>query len=120
MHCAQTGQADYAAIDDTDCRQVIREYLSYFPSSCYDPPPRRATEDSPQRSCDELLDLVPANLRKPYDIYAVIRSLFDEGQFLALKPDYGQGICTWLALSMTRPRMKPCISWTCATRFPFR
>jgi methylmalonyl-CoA decarboxylase subunit alpha len=44
-----------------------------------------------------LLDLVPTNLRKPYDIYTVVRSLVDDGQFLALKPDYGQGIVTCLA-----------------------
>ncbi|MGE0680403.1 MAG: acyl-CoA carboxylase subunit beta [Candidatus Binatia bacterium] len=97
LHCALTGQADYEAKDDADCLHVIREYLSYFPSSCYELPPRRPTEDSPDRSCDELLDIVPTNLRKPYDIYAVIRSLVDEGQYLAVKRDYGQGVATCLA-----------------------
>ena len=97
LHCTLTGQADYEAEDDADCLQVIREYLSYFPSSCYELPPRRPTKDSPERSCEELLDIVPTNLRKPYDIYAVIRSIVDEGRYLAVKRDYGQGIATCLA-----------------------
>jgi acetyl-CoA carboxylase carboxyltransferase component len=97
LHCALTGQADYEAADDADCLRVIREYLSYFPSSCYELPPRRPTEDSPDRGCEELLDIVPTNLRKPYDIYAVIRSIVDEGRYLAIKRDYGQGIATCLA-----------------------
>ncbi len=73
VHLRETGQADYGAADDADCIRVIREYLSYFPSASDELTPVRSTEDSPDRPCDRLLDIVPTNQRRPYDVYEVIR-----------------------------------------------
>lgn len=97
VHLAETGQADYGAADDADCMRVIREYLSYFPSSCHELPPVGSTEDSPDRPCGKLLDIVPANQRKPYDVYEVISEIVDEGRYLSIKRDYGEGVATCLA-----------------------
>jgi methylmalonyl-CoA decarboxylase subunit alpha len=97
VHLAETGQADFGAEDDRDAMRTIREYLSYFPSSAYELPPFRPTEDSAERSCERLLDIVPTNQRKPYDMYQVIEEIVDEGRHLPLKREYGQSIITSLA-----------------------
>jgi len=97
VHLTETGQADYGAQNDTDSIRVIREYLSYFPSSCHELPPVKPTEDRPDRPCDKLLDIVPTNQRRPYDVYEVISEIVDEGRYLAIKRDYGEGIATCLA-----------------------
>lgn len=95
IHATMTGAIDYEAENDADCMRSIREYISYMPSSCYDLAPRRPTDD-PDRQVDELMEIVPENLRKAYDMYEVIRVLVDAGRFLALKRDYGRTIITAL------------------------
>ena len=97
VHLAETGQADYGAENDQDCMRVIREYLGYFPSSSYQLPPIRSTDDSPERRCDRLLDIVPTNQRRPYDMHEVIEDIVDEGGYLPLKHEYGKSVITCLA-----------------------
>jgi acetyl-CoA carboxylase carboxyltransferase component len=97
VHLVETGQADFGAEDDAHCMQVIREYLSYFPSNCFELPPHRPTEDPFDRKCERLLDVVPTNQRRPYDMHEVIQEIVDERHCLPLKADYGQAIITCLA-----------------------
>ncbi len=96
VHLEETGQADYGAENDPDCMRVIRDYLSYFPSSCYELPPVCATQDDPERRSERLLDIVPPNQRRPYDMYEVIGELVDDGRYLSVKRDYGKSVITCL------------------------
>ena len=61
VHCTISGVADLEVADDDECLRVVRKYLGYFPSSNTERPPVTASSDPPDRSCDALLDLVPAN-----------------------------------------------------------
>lgn len=97
FQCNQNGLADYEAADDLDCLRIIREYLSYFPSSCFELPPRRLSGDNPNRRCEELLDIVPTNPRRSYDMHDLIRSIVDDGNFLSIKPGFARNIITALA-----------------------
>src|ERR687896_864039 len=63
VHCKISGVADLEVADDASCIQAIRKYLSFFPSSNLDRPPLAEAADPPQRRCDDLLDIVPANPR---------------------------------------------------------
>jgi methylmalonyl-CoA decarboxylase subunit alpha len=97
VHAAITGQIDYEATDDADCMDIIRRYLGYFPVNCDEPPPILGSADSPARLCAELLDIVPADLRHPYDMHRVIQTIVDDGNFFSLKRDYGKAVITGLA-----------------------
>src|SRR5579863_5342811 len=97
VHLDETGQADYGAENDQDCMRVIREYLGYFPSSSYQFAPICSTDDSPERRCDRLLDIVPTNQRRPYEMYEVIADIVDQGRYLPLKREYGKSVITCLA-----------------------
>ncbi|MGE0682008.1 MAG: acyl-CoA carboxylase subunit beta [Candidatus Binatia bacterium] len=92
-----TGQADYEAQDEHDCLRVIKEFLSYFPSSCYAAPPIVPATDPSDRQCDELFSLVPVNLRRGYDMRRVIAVIVDDGRSLEIKPTYAPNIITALA-----------------------
>src|SRR5262249_28680276 len=39
IHCRKSGVGDLEVADDPDCIAKIKEYLSYFPSHCEEPPP---------------------------------------------------------------------------------
>ncbi|HEV3475655.1 MAG TPA: acyl-CoA carboxylase subunit beta [Actinomycetota bacterium] len=103
VHTKVSGVADVEVEDDVECLQVVREYLSFFPSSNLEPPPIVASDDPPDRSCDDLADIVPANPRQAYDIRKVIASIADDGRFFPIKPDWAKNLVTGLARFGGRP-----------------
>ncbi len=56
---------------------LVRDYLSYLPSNATQPAPLRPSGDGPRR-VDEMLDLVPADPRRPYDIRGVVELIADD------------------------------------------
>jgi acetyl-CoA carboxylase carboxyltransferase component len=97
VHCRKSGVGDLEVADDEECIARIKEYLSYFPSHCEEPPPSRPVTDPIDRCEDALLDILPDSNRKPYDMYDVIRLIVDDGDWLDLKPKWARSIITCLA-----------------------
>src|SRR5438445_5242927 len=56
VHTRKSGVADLEVGSDEECVQAIKDYLSYFPSNCEEPAPRRETSDPIDRMDEELLD----------------------------------------------------------------
>lgn len=97
VHNDISGVADQEYADDTTCLAAIREYLGFFPSSCDGRPPRKLTGDPADRREDALLDLIPDESRKAYDVRKVIALLVDGGRMFEMKPRWAKNICTTLA-----------------------
>ena len=94
---AVTGQADNEAEDEQHCIEMIKEFLGFFPSSCHEVPPVRPTTDPDDRRGDELLSIVPLNLRRAYDMHRVIRTIVDDAHLFELKPTYARNLITCFA-----------------------
>jgi acetyl-CoA carboxylase carboxyltransferase component len=62
-----------------------------------------ACDDPIDRADDALLDLVPDNPKKTYDMYEVIRRLVDRGELLDIKPRWARPMITCLARFGGRP-----------------
>src|SRR3954462_14553208 len=45
VHCRSSGVGDLEVADDEECIARIKQYLSFFPSHCEEPPPERETDD---------------------------------------------------------------------------
>jgi acetyl-CoA carboxylase carboxyltransferase component len=103
VHARVSGVADLEVADDPACIEVVRRYLSYFPSSNREQPPKREASDPPDRRTDELLDIVPANPRQAYDVRKVITALVDDGDLFPIKPDWAKNLVTGLARFGGRP-----------------
>jgi methylmalonyl-CoA decarboxylase subunit alpha len=103
VHCRKSGVGDLEVADDQECIARIKEYLSYFPQHCEEPPPYVATEDPIDRADEDLLDVLPESNRKPYDMYEVIRRIVDDGAYFDLKPQFAKTIITALARFGGRP-----------------
>ncbi len=91
-HNAKSGVAHFAVPDEAAMTALLRELLSFLPQNNMEEAPRRETEDPVDRSCDELVDLVPTNPNKPYDINEVIRTIADDGHFLEVHAQYAKNI----------------------------
>src|SRR6478735_8195477 len=103
VHCRKSGVGDLEVADDAECIAVIREYLSFFPSSCEVAPPRLPVSDPVDRCEDALLDVLPDSNRKPYDMYDVIKLIVDDGFWFDLKPKWARTIITCFARMGGRP-----------------
>jgi acetyl-CoA carboxylase carboxyltransferase component len=96
IHSEVSGVADGEVPDDAACIAAVRKYLSFFPSSCEEEPPVKATNDPIERRDEALLDLLPESSRKAYDMYKLIKSLVDDGDYLDIKPRFARNIITCL------------------------
>src|SRR2546430_7173533 len=103
VHTRKSGVADLEVGSDEECIEAIKAYLSFFPSHCEEPPPRRDPDDPVDRMDEELLDVLPDSNRKPYDMYDVIRRIVDDGEYFDMKPRVAKTIITCLARMGGRP-----------------
>jgi len=103
IHTKISGVGDLEVKSDEECIQAIKDYLSYFPRNCEEPPPVRGVSDPVERRDEELLDVLPDSPRRPYDMYDLIRRIVDEGEWFDLKPRFARTIITCLARMGGRP-----------------
>ncbi len=90
MHARVSGLGDYLAEDDADALRLGRLIVGRLARP--KPPTglaRRAAPQPPAHDPDELLGLIPADPRIPFDIRDIIARLVDASRFLPFKPDYG-------------------------------
>jgi acetyl-CoA carboxylase carboxyltransferase component len=92
-----SGVIHNVAADDKTALDVIRDYLSYFPSSSWGYAPRGSGADQGRRRLDELLDIIPTDGRQLYDMRHVVSVLVDDGTFFQVQPDFGETMITALA-----------------------
>jgi len=97
VHTKISGCADLEVADDRECLDVVRRYLSFFPSHNLEDPPRRETDDPVDRRVDELYDIVPTAPRRAYDVRKVVTAIADDGDVFWIKPDWAKNIVTGLA-----------------------
>ena len=83
--------------DDAATLQLVRQYLSYFPLSAWSYPERTAGGDDGPRLLPEILDIVPRNGRRTYDMRKVIELLVDAGSAFEVQPEFGKPIICSLA-----------------------
>jgi acetyl-CoA carboxylase carboxyltransferase component len=103
VHCRKSGVGDLEVASDEECIERIKEYLSYMPSHCEEPPPVMECDDPINRGDEELLDVLPESNRKPYDMYEVISRIVDHGSWLDMKPQFARTIITCFARMGGRP-----------------
>jgi len=91
-HNQKSGVAHFASKTEEECLEKIKELLSYIPSNNMEEAPLVATEDDPGRAEEKLMDIVPVDPNKPYDIRDVIKTVVDDGQILEVQELYAQNI----------------------------
>jgi len=91
-----SGLVHNGADDDADALDLVRTYLRYFPSSAWSYPPDAGSGDVEPRLVPELLDIVPRNGRRVYDMHKVIDVVFDAGSCFEVQPDFGRPVITAL------------------------
>ncbi|MBM7062107.1 geranyl-CoA carboxylase subunit beta [Pseudomonas sp. UL073] len=99
MHAQIAGTAEYLAENDADGVRLAREILAMLPWNAQLPPhPPRSFKD-PLYPAEELLGVVPADAKKPYDVREIIARIADGSEFLDFKNEFdSQTVCGHLQI----------------------
>ncbi|MFF1724871.1 acyl-CoA carboxylase subunit beta [Streptomyces sviceus] len=97
VHASSSGVAAFAYDSEAECLEEVRFLLSLLPSNNRELPPRERGDDPADRPTGALLDLVPADANRSYDMRAVIEEIVDDGGFFEISPDWAANIVCALA-----------------------
>jgi propionyl-CoA carboxylase beta chain len=103
VHASVSGVAHFACDSEVACLESIRRLFDFIPQNNREDPPPRETRDPFDRQEERLLDLVPDEPTRPYDILDVIRAVTDEGEFYEVHQDYARNIVVGFAHLGGRP-----------------
>ncbi|MEV7544186.1 carboxyl transferase domain-containing protein [Streptomyces sp. NPDC089915] len=97
MHARVSGLADHYALDEYDAIRQARRIVARLNHRKPYPEPPRAQE--PLYDAEELLGIVPPDLKTPFDPREVIARIVDASDFDEFKPLYGPSLVTgWASL----------------------
>ncbi|GLR25404.1 acyl-CoA carboxylase subunit beta [Limnobacter litoralis] len=102
MHCAISGLGDYLAEDDRHAIAIAREVMEKMDwngSDRHAIPRLNPDAPAPAYSADELLGIMPADIKTPVDMREVIARIVDASDFLEFKAGYGSAtLCGYAKL----------------------
>lgn len=99
MHASIAGTAEYIAENDADGIRIARELMAKIPwnDQVLARTPKKFSE--PLYPIDDLLGIVPADNKLPYDVREIIARIADGSEFLDFKTEYdNQTVCGWLEI----------------------
>jgi len=94
--CAQAGAVDEVVDTESEAFARTRQFLSYLPSSVFELPPRAPATDAVNRRDDWLIEAIPRDRRKVYDMRKIVRTLLDADSFFEFSRQYGSAAITGL------------------------
>jgi len=100
MHTAISGLGEYLAEDDRHALGIAREVIEQLGSdSNFRSKEPVSAPALPKFDAEELLGLMPANLREPVDMREIIARIVDGSRLLEFKPLYGAAtVCVQAAI----------------------
>lgn len=95
MHAQTAGTAEFLAENDADGIRIARDVVSLLnwrEHTASSP----STYAEPRYPIDELLGLIPADTKQPFDMKDVIARVVDDSDFLEFKAEYDElTVCGW-------------------------
>jgi acyl-CoA carboxylase subunit beta len=98
MHARRSGLADYFAVDERDAVRIGRSIVRRLNWRKQGPAPRAEVRE-PVFDPEDLIGIVPSDLKVPFDPRDVIARIVDGSDFDEFKPLYGSSLVTgWAEL----------------------
>ncbi len=95
--CARAGAVDLVVQSEQEAFAAARRFLSYLPPNVFELAARGPITDDPERREEWLIDAIPRDRRKVYNMRKVVQALVDTGSFFELGRPYGGAVITGLA-----------------------
>jgi len=96
VHSSVSGNAHFTAETEQEVLEGVRRLLSFLPQNNQDRAPI-AEAGAGEDWQEELIELVPAESTKVYDVRKVIEKIVDHGDFMEVQPNFARNIVIGLA-----------------------
>lgn len=94
VHSSVSGNAHFTAPSEEEVLEEVRRLISYLPQNNREKPPYKKPEQAIplEERIDEMLDVVPVDGTKVYDVRKVINLIVDDGDFMEVQPMFAKNI----------------------------
>jgi acetyl-CoA carboxylase carboxyltransferase component len=95
VHSQKSGVAHFTFSTEEECFSAVRKLLSYLPQNNLENPPRQKGILSELFEGEEnlrLLNIIPKEEEKGYEIKKVIEEIFDRGSFFEIQEKFAQNV----------------------------
>jgi acetyl-CoA carboxylase carboxyltransferase component len=97
-HAQISGVTSYIAENDEKCLEAVKKLLSYLPSKNLEEPPRITVNLNAEVLSDsELLNIIPTNPRKTYNMYNILNRVLDSNTFFEMYKLYAPNVVVGFA-----------------------
>lgn len=96
-HASVSGNIHFVAENDAHALALTRKLLSFLPENNVVDPPHRPTPQLDLSPDPVLNELVPADVKSPLDVLAVIQRLVDDHDFFEVQKDFAKNIVVGFA-----------------------
>lgn len=97
VHASKSGVAHFAVDDENQGITLIRHLLSFIPQNNMEDAPTTECTDPVDRVDDLLNEIIPDKPNQGYNMYDVIGTIIDNGEFLEVHKDYAKNIIVGFA-----------------------
>ena len=97
VHASKSGVAHFAVDNEEEGLSLIRKLIGFMPQNNLEEAPQLVCDDPIDRLDDSLNDIIPDSPNKSYDMYEVIGTIIDNGEFLEVHRDFAQNIIVGFA-----------------------
>ena len=97
VHAEISGVAHFAHDSEAESLAAVRELFRYIPQNNSERAPVGSDRDPHDRRSQKLLELIPDNPNRPYDILDVIREVVDDGDFYEVHAGFARNLVTGFA-----------------------
>ncbi|HHY22256.1 MAG TPA: acyl-CoA carboxylase subunit beta, partial [Bacilli bacterium] len=94
VHSSVSGNAHFTAASEEEVLDEVRRLISYLPSNNRENPPTKKPEQAIplEERIDEMLNVVPVDGTKVYDVRKVINLIVDDADFMEVQPMFARNI----------------------------
>ena len=97
VHGGVSGVAHFVYDDEESCLADVRVLLSMLPANNRELPPVVFGDDPADRRADRLLDVVPLDGNRAYDVHDVLAEIVDDGDYLEVHAQWAGNLVCALA-----------------------
>ena len=102
-HSRKSGVAHFVAENEPECLQMVSRLLGFLPQNNRDDLPTVEPTDDPNRMDEGLLNLIPDEPNKSYDMKQIIISVMDNGDFMEVHRHFAPNLIVGFARLNGKP-----------------
>jgi acetyl-CoA carboxylase carboxyltransferase component len=97
VHSEITGLVDVVGDTEQECMDLAKRFLTYLPLNSRELPARAPVPEGSGQEMPHILDSLPEQRNRVYDIRRIAKAIVDGGEILELKENFGRACVTAFA-----------------------